>query len=435
MVLNIQKLFKNIEKRNEADLKLAKDIFKDTKYLKKVRDYFNFQIPLTDLLNPKDVQKFLIKGEIITINQETMNKKMIHNETNLFCSYQINSLFYHNDFDFINIGSKVNVTRQEKNLEDYPELKKDLEKLNIRTSQLIDIEFFEEPLEERFYDATNTASKLKSDFSKNNKETNKKIKKEGIHLEQEKIHTQYIIGKFKEKTIYFPVYIGIGTNQPMGLSIKGTKGKNRFYRLNLLGANAFEQTFSYKTGSLVSKPDNVRNLVEIIPSIRTKKNGERTSWYAYLDDKTMKFRIYKYEFKNEVTNLIEEIRPEFKIKQINRIQKIKKLKNFQNSDLIPLIDVHKQNYDLYFESAYHPYKLLSELGSTAIEHLINQSKGILPRKELSNSLARGIEGNFTYLAEDFEMLHYGYGKLRAASLIMGAMITTGKLEKIILNKK
>ena len=421
--------------------------------LTKLSDYCGYTgSSINDVLTDESIS-FLKDYDYFSEDVGAKLKKDSHSEKSLVATYKFDPYFNLSNYPMPFDPIRIDVIRQEKSLDDFPELKKDLKLSGFNAKKIVDIEFFEQMHDSAYPDFWNRVLNHYTDSSIGHKELKEKFKDLGVHIEKEKIHLQYAVD---DNNNFIPVYIGVGTNQPYGLAIKGSAGKNRFYRLDLM-TNSIEQKVCFSEtpiNNATTSFDGER--FEVLESFKIDRTRD-VGLFFFINKE---YHISDLNSKPFVNNLVKyalgstnglaypdfplaEVSCNFPINKLDRVKKLKDLQiNWTNSDLLSLIDVHKRTilinkvfpaYEEYFSTFYHPASLINEFGGEKIiTHLWENAKGIRSRQDFLGMIGNAVNGNLEFVIDDLELMGSTSPRLKVASILLGIMIKTKKLEDLII---
>jgi len=295
---------------------------------------------------------------------------------------------------------RLDITAQLKNI---PKPLSSLKYKGYNVRNYVDIEFFEStPIE---YDSKNhNLTELLNEYL-----TNKDISIADIDSiepisalqDMEKFHMKFLVF---DNDVFFPVYIGIGSNQPYNFADKnGTHGKNRFYRFSMEDDSPFEQTSIIRNQHVDMELTDNDTLFEEITS-----DGKK---YYFHDE----IGIITHSKKGFKKTIIEQAILPLSIKNIFKHQKFELIED-QLYKLFPL-------YENYIQVNFDPLERINSKGH-------EKSIKFLAKKKL---LGAGYQDKIN-VASDLWLSGYDDNyRLKIISLLLLRGIKNGWLERLVIN--
>jgi hypothetical protein len=445
--MNIEKFkehFKKSEKSRDADAALLDDILKKDK---------DFPVALYDYYISNKTYSECFKGfsDIYNcfINTEIFNfeKKSSGIEKNLFGLWKFQPNIYKNLKHQFFGDIRIEVSRKESNVTD-KSIVDDLKALNIVDYKIVDIEFFEFSDWESQFDLSN---KIRDSIFIINDHTELRdyIKQNKLHLEKEKIHCKFIVGKKSDKDIILPLYIGIGTNEAYGLQLKVGDDKNRWFKLTLDIEKPYIEKAYLKTKETdKNKIENLLKRYEWTGVTNDDSWDDKSVICTIINTSELDYRkekndalicFLKCKTKNgHPTEPIAIVSPEYNKEYVNRLDLWKEYISGQkclNTYLFNLLEQSQNNYQCFFYMYNCPYRIISGLGTEKVARAVSlKYKKILSDGDFS-LLANCVEwNNINTIAGDIHRLGIDSERNRISSLLFTYLLAQDQVNKIILNK-
>lgn len=324
----------------------------------------------------------------------------------------------------------------------------DLKELNITDYNIVDIEFFEFSDWETQFDLSEKIKESKFKIS-NHRELSDYIKDNKLHLEKEKIHCKFIVGKNMGNKIILPLYFGIGTNEAYGLQLKVGDDKNRWFKLALDIDYPYIEKAYIKTVETDRK--KVKNILDRyaffgLTNEDTWSNGSVVCTIinkSSLDYKREKNNALICFLKCNVVNgspskPIAIVSPEYKKEQVNRIEIWRNYISGEksvNAYLFELLEKSQKEYQSFFHMYNCPYRIISGLGTEKVARAI----GLKYKKILSfndyEKLSKCVDwNNINAIAGDIYKLGIDSERNRISSLIFTFLLKENRFDEIIDNE-
>ncbi len=449
-MINIQKVFEEFQKNWEIERKewtSELDKTYDPKKMALVKDFLMSaqNVKLNQVCNPT-MSEFLFKNNgsdmLIRKDEPSMQRKVIHNEDGLFCSY------YYEDLSSFSTTSTMNVDVLCRKKEIPAGLKRTLEDLDFFSDSLIDFETLEFPHygNESYYGFhSESVRKLHENLSKKNKDISKtmKGKESRLYRDTEKFHVIFAAGGRKQNKLEFlPVYVGFGTNQPYGLVFNGKLGKSRFMKWSFDSEESGLEKGSLKETPITPQEFQLRfnkmSLAEVFwgedyitYSIQDENYPEDQNIYGNVIFDESRFKGFikiKGKKQNSQAMLVE---PRFLFKPINQREYLQAALGRQElnvpvirstQDIFNVLEENLLKYEEFSSLMYDPDHVVRKFG---LEEVF---------KAVSSKL-NGGEFNFVdalNVASDAYMIGTdSHERLKLSSMIIGNYINSGKLEELL----
>ncbi|PSW58036.1 hypothetical protein [Photobacterium leiognathi] len=247
--MNLMVKLKEIQKRVEENNIKRKEIFTED-FLDKFQEYIFFGIESEEIFDNEKL--FMTSDDGFGIKKIFENKDEIRSaENERFNNNSLYKVYYFNNPDGVSRSIRIDVVVQNK---ETTQILKDRYK-DVQIKSVIDIEFFErlpievdnknQELEELLLEYLHDPQISLEDIDE--------IESILALRDVEKFHMTFIVD---DKGNIYPIYLGIGSNQPFSISEKSDKyGKERYYRYSTNSKYAFEQS-SKVTKKTVVIPEN-----------------------------------------------------------------------------------------------------------------------------------------------------------------------------------
>lgn len=433
---DIKKALEETLARIKEDKNFVKSLYGDNYHrLGQLESYLIGSRSLMDFISDKANLDLLMNDtDILGKSSKETKKAEYHYEKNTVGCFLLSSpkteMFTH----------RVDVVKSKKIIP--RDFKDELSSLDFDAKHLVDIEFFDFIPPDKLLLNSKHVKYFCDNLSLSNKETYKAIKDEGIFWDKEKIHLIYAVGDFKGEKRYLPAYIGIGSNEPYGLKIKGERGKQRFYRFDLLSKVPFKEQGIVFDDKVPEKDFFARAKEGNLTYIEDTWNNKDVMVFMLSDcssdydphydaDRFKGFARYKcdvdskYPLDPRPKIYLGEVKTDFDISLLDRKQVVSNMlnQNWNNSsDFLLLLEEKLNGYDEFFSLHNSPEKMVKELGVDSIyNHLVDH-----------NALD-SFYINADNLASDLAtVMSQGCFRLRASSLVAGCYSLSGKLDEMIL---
>ncbi len=394
----IMKVIKESKSKYESFISTKKKLY-DINFILNFEKYFYQDINTLESFTGIDNEKYLFKTcdtkhQIYPIyellSEELIAENIRRNDTTY-------AIYNFNLNDYLNQSHRIEIS---KCLQEIPHSLKKLKMNNKKAKCIVDVEFFiKYPLLD---DSQNNEMK---DFIKEYS-TDSSINKEDLEeidslkaLEDvDKIHLKFLIF---DNNNYIPVYIGIGSNQPYGLSEKQREnGKKRFFKYDLTCEKPFKETVKIKKCRCID--------INKLGLIYT----ERSPTYTFGLD-----REYGILLKDE--KVWKKAKLEYIVEDINLNDQLENI-NIKLKDIIEAIYPKYDDYSMIF---FEPYNVL-----TRVSH--QKAKNYLKKKDL---LGLGHQDPINVASDLFIYGYDRYVGLKPLTILLYHMISTGKLRELIIN--
>lgn len=331
-----------------------------------------------------------------------------------------------------------------------------LQKNNLNLEKYIDIEFFEYMNLEYSFDMSGALADLGEAVDiKDYREFRDLVAEEKFYFEKEKIHFKFAKCKNERgKDILVPLYIGIGTNDPLGFIEKDINGLKRWFKIDVEIDTPFQSKGildlnSQKSSKLVFRSKNY-DLLDFDFVDTTYNFEEETVIACALKKDTGELDLSKpsnlcegfYKFKgiwiNGVFSAerdIGKILPRYKEDTDIDVEKYIKNASVSVDDskfLTNLSDCIDNEYVEFFNIKWHPFNILGSFGYDSLfTNLKNKHKSTHSQQELSELWHCCLENNVHTIIGDIERLKSYTERLKYANLIFRGLLESGRFFEIL----
>ncbi|PMM56305.1 hypothetical protein [Vibrio splendidus] len=384
---------KEIQRRMEEKSIKRKETFTED-FLDKFQEYIYFGIESEEIFDNEKL--FMVSDEGFGIKKIFEDKEEIKNaENERFNNNSLYKVYYFNNPDGLNRPIRIDVVVQNK---ETTQILTDRYKC-VQIKSVIDIEFFERlPIE--VDNKNHELEELLLEYLHNPEISLEDIDDiESILAlrDVEKFHMTFMVD---DKSNIYPIYLGIGSNQPFSISEKSDKyGKERYYRYSTNSKYAFEQS-SKVTKKPVIIPDN-----SIIFSDYTSDGND----YALLNEVGVIVKSGSSWHKA----IYEPIYNDLSQSKLVRTDGLDFVKN-KIDDFFP-------NYEHYLQVKFDPLEVVKRYGHRKSAEFL-YSKGLL---------GAGYQQEINVASDLFNNGYDDMHRLKPSILLIKCMIKDGTLREII----
>jgi len=410
-----------------------------------LKDYF-FSNETFDFKKIGNVNKCFFETEIFK-----SCKTYLGLNSGLHCVWEFNSFLYKNiDVDLLSLGGtdyNIEVSRREYDV-DNEEVRSGLLELGLKDFSVIDFEFFEVARWGSQYDASGYMKAIgKALDNINYAGLRDFIKEERLHVEKEKVHFKVVRAKNKsDNIVYLPLYVGLGTNEGHGLAKKNENNKKRWFKLSLDSKVSYLEYGCLDYNGVSQRDfdsfDIDSSLFIMHEDTFSKEDGSFIYTLVCLDKKINEdffkcFLKVPHAFASSAltSSQCKVVEPEFRKEVLNRIDFWRDFlrENSIENYIFNLMCCMQRKYGPFSSILNCPYKIISEVGKDKIlSHVRSKYKKILNQWEFDLLEKRVEEGDIRVLASDFYMLGIDSERNKILTLLIQALIKSGRFENLFL---
>lgn len=329
-----------------------------------------------------------------------------------------------------------------------------LQKNNLNLEKYIDIEFFEYMNLENSFDMSGNLADLGEAVDiKDYKEFRELVAEGKLYFEKEKIHFKFAkCSNQQNQIIYIPLYIGVGTNEPLGFQEKDIRGMKRWYKVDVendtpfqskgilkqnnrksegtifksegygyLDKNSIQETYDFTDNTVIVCALNPN--VEDFNILKPSKIFQGFCMFKEINVKGEK----EYRMVGEVTPEYEENFENFNLEEY-----IKIILQDPKKYLIDLSNCIDKEYMKFFSVKWHPYKILSNYGCIELfKNLSDKYQATHAKDELKELYHCCIGGNVHTIVGDIDRLKSYTERLKYANLIFSSLLKSGNFFEIL----
>jgi hypothetical protein len=404
-----------------------------------------------DSLCNEETENLLFRNDsypLIQQDEPSMTRKQKYRDGSLFCTY-----YYADPTDANDLQPHTNVDIIASKKEISPLLRETLGRLGFSADSIIDFETLEFPhfLNESYYGqkCSTEVRELCRNLNINGKEIASQFKKGNspLYRETEKIHIQFAAGKNKNGNVQaIPVYIGIGTNEPYGLTFNGSLGKSRFMKFKFDDPNSGIERGELE--EIVISPEQFKEKFGNKTTRTTLSERENWKLYSLTDeepsDKYLQFEGVTFDedrfkgflkiYKQGGQERGRLITPNFSCQRITQKDYFSALlqrtvsPGFQticnSKQILGLLNNTMITYDDFAAVQFEPRYIVKKFG---MENVFKAVSSKLDGGDFFHVDAINIASD-AYIIGTFS-----WERLRVSSLIVGNYIRSGRFDELVKN--
>ena len=330
-----------------------------------------------------------------------------------------------------------------------------LKKIKLNVDKYIDLEFFEYVNLEKVFDMSGVLQNMGEAVDIEDYQVFRElIEENNLYFEKEKMHFKFLkCLTDNNEVIYIPLYVGIGTNEPLGFEEQDIKGMKRWYKCDMESDQAYETKGVLKLNrrkgkNIVFKGEGAYGQLDKISIEETYDVQKETIIIAAINPNATKFNIYvqnnnildgfcEFEYRKRKGKLLNkpigQIVPEYNSQEnLNLECCLLRSISAPKAELVNLSNSIDKEYIRFFSVKWHPFNILSDFGCQKIfENLSNKHVSTHGKGEIAELIECCEMGNIQTIVGDIERLKSYSERLKYANLIFRMLLEKNEFYKIL----